>query len=54
MDEAPEKLQVFMYYLTKNAANYSYADFLKDIDISEDEYEKIKEFFSKLGIKLYV
>ena len=50
-----EKMQSLMYALTKNAARTSYADFLEDLDISDDEYDQIKTIWKeKLGIKPYV
>jgi hypothetical protein len=56
MDEQlQQKMQNWLYRLTKQAASWSYAEFLVDLDISEDEYEKIKEALNeKLGIKPYV
>ena len=55
MDEyIREKMNTWLYRLTKNAANWSYKEFLKGCDISDDEYEKIKLELDKLGLKTYV
>jgi hypothetical protein len=50
-----EKLQKLMYYLTKEAARTSYREFLEFLDISESEYETIKQIWKdRLGVKPYV
>lgn len=56
MDEdLQKKMQKIMYALTKNAARNSYAEFLEDWGISDDDYEEIKKVWEeKLGIKPYV
>ena len=49
-----EKFGQLMYFMGKLAARDSFADFLEEIDISEDEYEDIKIYLEKTyGIKLY-
>lgn len=49
-----EKMQDFMYALTKHAARNSYADFKEYNGISEDDYEKIKQIWKeKLGVTPY-
>jgi hypothetical protein len=49
-----EKMQLLMYVLTKNAATYNYKDFLERLDISEKEYETIKQIWKdKLGVEPY-
>lgn len=54
-DNIQQKMQAIMYHLTKNAARISYKGFLRDINISEEDYEKIKTIWKeKLNIKPYV
>ena len=55
MDEAlQKKMQSLMYYLTKNAARYSYREFLEGLEISEEEYSQIKAIWKeRLGITPY-
>ncbi|MCW2256264.1 putative membrane protein [Providencia alcalifaciens] len=50
----PEKLQTLMYYLTKEAARSSFMEFLEEIEVSEEEYDEIKEWFKQFDIKPYV
>ena len=53
--EIQEKMQTLMYMLTRNTARSSYREFLEDLNISEDDYEKIKHIWKeKLNIKPYV
>jgi hypothetical protein len=50
-----KKMQTLMYQLTKNAARYSYKDFLEHCSISDEEYEEIKKLWKdKLNVKPYV
>ena len=49
-DELIKKMNHLMYYLTKMAARSSFADFLEDLDITEDEYKEIKAQWAKIGI----
>ena len=50
-----EKMQRLMYSLTKDAALSSYQEYLDDLDISDEEYEEIKQIWlDKLGIKPHV
>lgn len=54
-EELQKKMQRLMYYLTKNAAMQSYSEFLEELDISEEDYQEIKEiWWDKLGVKPYV
>lgn len=55
MDEAlQKKLQTLMYHLTKDAARYSYREFLDSCDISDEEYSQIKAIWKeRLGITPY-
>ena len=49
-----KKMQRFIYALTKNAARESYADFLDELGITPEDYEKIKqELYEKLDVKPY-
>ena len=49
------KMQRLMRALTKEAARFSYADFLENLDISDEDYEAIKEEWkTKLGVTPYV
>jgi hypothetical protein len=44
-----------MYYLTKEASRNSFKRFLENLDISEKEYEEIKEHLKEnYGVKTYV
>lgn len=53
--ELQAKMQSLMYALTKNAARSSYRDFLEYLEISDDEYERIKSVWKdKLGVEPYV
>ena len=50
-----EKFGTFMYFLTKDAAKYSFSEFLEECDISEEEYTAIKKHLeTTYNIKLYV
>lgn len=50
-----EKFGTLMYFLTKDAAKYSFIEFLEECDISEEEYGEIKKHLeSTYNIKLYV
>ena len=43
------------YRLTKDAAREDFIEYLEDLDISYDDWKKIKEYLSKIGInKSYV
>lgn len=54
-EELQKKMQTLMYYLTKNAARDSYAEFLEECGIDEREYEEIRNVWKeKLGVKPYV
>ncbi|EJD6581937.1 hypothetical protein M0L63_RS04410 [Providencia rettgeri] len=52
--KTPERLQDFIYYLTKDAARDSFEDWLEETDINDDEYDEIKEWFKQFDIKPYV
>jgi hypothetical protein len=43
----PEKLNQFRYALMKGARHDSLVEFLETWEISEEEYEEIKEWFWK-------
>jgi len=45
-----KKMNTLMYHLTKNAAQWSFVEFLSSIDISEEEYSEIKKEWEKIGI----
>lgn len=47
MNNKPEKLNTFMYFLIKEASKYSLTEFFEDIDISQEELEEIQEWFQK-------
>lgn len=53
-NDIPNKLSVFMYFLTKDAARDSFLEWLEGSDISEDEYDEIRNWFAQQGIALYV
>ena len=54
-EELQKKMQLLMYFLTKTAARNSYSEFLNNLDITEEDYVKIKnEWKTKLGVKPYV
>ena len=56
MDELLKaKMQHLMYRLTKEAARYSFVEFLESCDISEDEYDQIKDaWLEHFGVVPYV
>jgi len=50
-----DKFQTFMYFLIKDAAKYSFAEFLEEAGLTEKDYDEIKtELESRYGIKLYL
>ena len=53
-DQLCHKMETWFYYLIKEAARSSYADFKKELcELSEDEYDEMKGFIEeKLGIRL--
>nr|WP_181374692.1 hypothetical protein [Pectobacterium carotovorum]AKG47529.1 hypothetical protein pA_00089 [Pectobacterium carotovorum] len=48
----PAKTQEFMYFLMKEARRQSLTEWLEEIDISEDEFDKIEAWFARYEIKL--
>lgn len=49
----PEALETLMYGLMKEARRNSFMDFLENWEITEEEYDEIKEWFKdELNIKL--
>lgn len=49
------KMQTLIYHLTKRAASHSFISFLKEIDITEEEYRQIKTLWKQeFGITPYV
>jgi len=54
-EELQKKMQSLMYSLTKNAARDSYREFLEYLEISDEEYDQIKEIWKDLlGVTPYV
>ena len=54
-EEIQKKMKSIMYALTKNAAQYSYREFLENLGITEEDYKEIKkEWADKLGATPYV
>lgn len=54
MKQKPEKLPVFMYAVIKEASSLDLIEFLENWEISEDEYEDIRNWFhEELGIDFY-
>jgi len=50
-----EKFSKLMYFLTKDAAKYSFSEFLEEIDITEDDYIEIRNYLKETyGVKTYV
>lgn len=49
-----EIMSALVYALTKEAARSSFVEFLENWDITEDEYEQVKEYWLSQGIKPYV
>ena len=50
-----EAFSNLMYALTKNAARYSFIDFLETWEIDEAEYDEIKKYLKETyGVKTYV
>lgn len=48
----PSKLDTFMYALMKEARRISFMDFIENWDITEEDYEEIKKWFSEQSVKL--
>ncbi|WP_179115727.1 hypothetical protein [Bacillus sonorensis] len=49
----PEKIQIFMYALMKEARRSSLVEFLEHWGISEQDFDEIEAWFDKeFGIKL--
>lgn len=50
-----DKMQTLIYHLTKQAASHSFISFLKEIDITEEEYRQIKILWKQeFGVVPYV
>ncbi|WP_157929264.1 hypothetical protein [Paenibacillus ihbetae] len=50
-----EKFSTLMYALTKIAARDSFMEFLENWDITEEEYNSIRDYLKeKYGVKTYV
>ena len=45
-----EKMNTLMYSLIKDAARYSFQEYLDDHGISEEDYQEIKKEWAKIGI----
>ena len=45
-----EKMNLLMYVLTKEAARYSFTEFMEELNITDDDYAAIKEEWKKIGI----
>ena len=48
--EITKKMNDLIYKLTKDAARSSFADYLDDLSITEEEYAEIKKELAKIGI----
>lgn len=49
----PKQLDVFMYFLIKDAQRISFVDWLEDRSITEEEYQEIELWFEETAnIKL--
>lgn len=49
----PKQLDVFMYFLLKEAQRNSLMEWLEDREITEEEYSEIEEWFEEtVNIKL--
>jgi hypothetical protein len=44
------KMNILMYFLTKEVARTSFTDFIEELDISDDDYKAIKKEWAKIGI----
>ena len=54
-EDIQKKMQTLIYALTKNAARFSYLEFLEDYGITMEDYAEIKKVWEeKLGVKPYV
>ena len=45
-----EKMNSLMYFLVKGAARDSFAEFLEELGIDDDDYAAIKAEWAKIGI----
>ena len=43
----PKQLDVFMYFLIKEAQRSSFVEWVEDRSITEEEYQEIEEWFEK-------
>lgn len=54
-EELKDKMNTLMYFLIKEAARSSFAEFIEELGISDDDYEAIKREWEKIGItKTYI
>ena len=48
--EVTKKMNNLIYGLTKDAARSSFADYLDNLNITEEDYTEIKKELAKIGI----
>jgi hypothetical protein len=53
-NNTPDKLKTFMYFLVKDACDYSFEEWLEDRDMNLDDYQEIKDWFNALGVDMYL
>ena len=55
-DELKKKMDRWFYFLIKEAARQSYADFITErCDMTQDEYDEVRAYIQeRLGVELYL
>jgi len=55
-DELREKMNTWFYFLIKEAARSSYADFITErCEMTQEEYDEMRDYIQeKIGIELYL
>ncbi|WHY75723.1 hypothetical protein QNH20_16525 [Neobacillus sp. WH10] len=50
-----KKFEKLMYFLIKDAAKYSFVEFLDESGLTEEDFEEIKKYLQETyGIKMYL
>jgi hypothetical protein len=50
-----KKFETLMYFLIKDAVKYGFSDFLEEINLTDDDYNQIKNYLqSTYNIKMYL
>lgn len=50
-----KKLETLLYFLIKDAAKYSFTEFLEEIGLTDNDYQEMKKYLEETyGIKMYL